>query len=199
METNQQLRNEVQQLKTDLQLKTAMSFKAPLYYQEGNRIPYCRKRPPETAGARDARSVHPTDGTVSVMAIFHQLRDCFRFTDNPGGKSAHACSGPKLQGHLAAAFKTGDERLAVSQVWGRLRSKSDTALAMSGYRAAVRALARATNSRRMPKKNSANAGIINWLGSRVMSDDQLREVGTLLVRIMHEAQPDSGVGAESGE
>jgi hypothetical protein len=60
------------------------------------------------------------------------------------------------------------------------RSKSDTALAMSGYRAAVRVLARATISRRMPKKDSANARIINWLGSRVMSDDQLREVGVLL-------------------
>jgi hypothetical protein len=41
METNQELRSEVQQLKSELRLKAAMSFKAPLYYQEGDRTPYC--------------------------------------------------------------------------------------------------------------------------------------------------------------
>lgn len=65
------------------------------------------------------------------------------------------------------------------------RSKNDTALAMSAYLTAVRASARATVSRRMPKRNSANARILNWLGSRVMSDDQLREVGTILVPQAH--------------
>ena len=65
------------------------------------------------------------------------------------------------------------------------RSKNDSALAMSAYLTAVRASARATVSRRMPKRNSANARILNWLGSRVMSDDQLREVGTILVPQAH--------------
>jgi hypothetical protein len=41
METNQELRNEVQQLKSALNLRAAMTFKAPLYYQEGDRTPYC--------------------------------------------------------------------------------------------------------------------------------------------------------------
>jgi DNA helicase IV len=37
----------------------------------------------------------------------------------------------------------------------------------------------------MPKKNSINARIIDWLGSRVMGDDQLREVGMVLVPQAH--------------
>lgn len=65
------------------------------------------------------------------------------------------------------------------------RPRSDTALAMSAYVAAVRSLARGTISSRTPKKNSVNARIINWLGSRVMSDDKLRELGTLLVPQVH--------------
>jgi hypothetical protein len=65
------------------------------------------------------------------------------------------------------------------------RARSDTAVAMRAYLAAVRSLARGTISRRMPKKGSVNARVINWLGSRVMGDDQLREVGTVLVPQAH--------------
>jgi hypothetical protein len=65
------------------------------------------------------------------------------------------------------------------------RPRSDTAVAMRGYMAAVRSFARGTISRRMPKKNSINTTIIHWLGSRVMGDDQLRQVGTLLVPQTH--------------
>jgi len=53
METNQELRNEVQQLKTDLQVKAAMSFEAPVYYQEGDRTPYC-----PTCFEKDRRAIH---------------------------------------------------------------------------------------------------------------------------------------------
>ena len=38
------------------------------------------RRPPETAGVRDARSVHPTDGTLSVIAIYRQLTGMQSFT-----------------------------------------------------------------------------------------------------------------------
>jgi hypothetical protein len=46
------------------------------------------KRPPEPAGARDARSVHPTDGTVSVMAIFQQLSHSYHRTSKHGSESS---------------------------------------------------------------------------------------------------------------
>ena len=65
------------------------------------------------------------------------------------------------------------------------RARSDTAVAMRVYMAAIRSLARGTISRRMPKKSSVNARVINWLGSRVMGDDHLREVGTVLVPQAH--------------
>ena len=61
------------------------------------------------------------------------------------------------------------------------RPRSDTAVAMSGYMAAVRSLASGTVSRRMPKKNSVTARIISWLGSRVLTEDDLRELGRLLI------------------
>jgi hypothetical protein len=65
------------------------------------------------------------------------------------------------------------------------RQISDSALAMNGYIAAMRAAARGAVSRRMPKKNSVNARIINWLGSRVMGDGQLRELGAILIPQAH--------------
>ena len=65
------------------------------------------------------------------------------------------------------------------------RPKSDTAVAMNRYMAAVRAMARGTVSRRIPKKNSINARIVDWLGSRIFNNDQLRELGTLLVPQTH--------------
>lgn len=65
------------------------------------------------------------------------------------------------------------------------RQISDSALAMNGYIAAMRALARGTISRRMPKKNSVNARIINWLGPRVMDEAQLRELGAILIPQAH--------------
>jgi len=65
------------------------------------------------------------------------------------------------------------------------KSKNDAAVAMSAYIAAIRALARGTVSRRMPKKDSASARVVNWLGPRGMSEGQLREVGMILVPQVH--------------
>jgi len=53
VETNQELRNEVLQLKNRLQLKAAMAFKAPFYYQEGDLTPYC-----PTCYEKDNRAIH---------------------------------------------------------------------------------------------------------------------------------------------
>jgi DNA polymerase III delta prime subunit len=65
------------------------------------------------------------------------------------------------------------------------KPRSDTAMALSAYMAAVRAVARGTVTHRMPKKNSGNARVVDWLGSRSMSDAQLRELGTILVPQSH--------------
>jgi hypothetical protein len=59
--------------------------------------------------------------------------------------------------------------------------RNETAVAMRVYMAGLRSLARGTVSRRMPKKNSINARVVDWLGSRILGDDRLRDVGTLLV------------------
>ena len=65
------------------------------------------------------------------------------------------------------------------------RPRSDTALAINRYMAAMRAAARGAVSRRMPRKVSVNASVINWLGDRSLSENQLHEVGTLLVPQAH--------------
>lgn len=61
------------------------------------------------------------------------------------------------------------------------KSKTDTAVAMSAYLGAVRTTARAAISRRALKKTSLTAKIVEWIGSRMMSDELLRELGSNLV------------------
>lgn len=53
VETNQELRNEVQQLKNELETKATMSFKHGVYYQEGDHVPYC-----PTCYENDRRVIH---------------------------------------------------------------------------------------------------------------------------------------------
>lgn len=65
------------------------------------------------------------------------------------------------------------------------KPRNDMAVAMRVYMSAVRSSARGAISRRTPKRSSTNTKIINWIGSRVMSDDQLREVGALLIPQVH--------------
>jgi len=42
-DANQELKNEIQRLQSQIRLKGAMVFKAPFYYQEGDSTPFCPK------------------------------------------------------------------------------------------------------------------------------------------------------------
>ena len=81
----------------------------------------------------------------------------------------------------ASELEDDPDELEAEEEEQTARPRTDNAVAMSGYMGALRAMARGTVSRRMPKKDSLNARVIDWLGSRVLADDQLRAVGTLLV------------------
>lgn len=65
------------------------------------------------------------------------------------------------------------------------KSRTDTAVAMSAYRGTVRTTARAAISRRALKKSSPTAKIVEWIGSRMMSTELLRELGSNLVLQSH--------------
>ncbi len=55
-ETNQELRKEVQELKDNMQLKAAMFFAAPVYYQSEDATPFC-----PTCYEKEGKAIHLVD------------------------------------------------------------------------------------------------------------------------------------------
>lgn len=65
------------------------------------------------------------------------------------------------------------------------RSKTDVAVAMNAYMASVRALARSLISQNRPRKSSLAGRVISWLGSRILDEYDLRELGGNLILQAH--------------